>query len=216
MKRPNGFLVLVAATLLGSLLVGHLAAQAPRAPAPQSGGAVALVDVNMIFNHHPRFKMAMEEMRTDVERAEASVQEERRAVQQLAEKLEKYKGTRDYRDIEQEIADRQTRLTIQVRRQQREFLEREARIYHNTYREIWQAVDYICRQYNIAVVLRFNRETADTSKPEEVLRDINKPVVWHRENLDITDSVLAEIVRDGPAPASPPVGHNPFQRPGPR
>jgi len=215
-KRPNGFLVLVAATLLGSLLVGHLAAQAPRAPAPQSGGAIALVDVNMIFNNHQRFKMQMEEMRTDVERAEATVQKERQAIQRLGEQLEQYQGTRDYRAMEQDIAERQTKLAIQVRRQQREFLEREARIYHNTYKEIWQAVDYFCRNQNIAMVLRFNRDPADTSKPEEVLRDINKPVVWHRNGLDITDRILADINRDqhrvGQPPSDSPAGRGPFQR----
>ncbi len=218
MKRPHWYLVLPAAALLAGLLVDRVAAQSPPAPAaPPAAGAVALVDVNHIFKNHQRFNLQMEEMRTDVERAEASVQQERQAIQQLAEQLEQYKGTRDYRAMEQDIADRQAKLAVRVRMQQREFLEREARIYHNAYKEIWSAVDYLCRSQNIAMVLRFNGDVADTTKPEEVLRDIQKPVVWYRSGLDITDRVLAEINRDtrpagGPQPGHSPVGHTPFGR----
>lgn len=214
MKRPNPYLVLAAASLFVGLLAGPVVAQAP---AVSSAGAVALVDVNHIFKEHHRFKMQMDEMRTEVERAEASVQQERTAIQKLAEQLEQYKGTRDYRAMEEDIADRQAKLAVRVRMQQREFLENEARIYHNTYKEIWQAVDYVCRNQNIAMVLRFNGDVADTSKPEEVLRDIQKPVVWYRSGLDITDRVLSEINRDvrpagGSQPATAPIGQTPFQR----
>ncbi len=217
MKRPNPYLVLAAALLVFGPLAGAVVAQGPSAPTASGVGAVALVDVNHIFKEHQRFKMQMDEMRTEVERAEASVQQERAAIQKLAEQLEQYKGTRDYRAMEEDIADRQAKLAVKVRMQQREFLENEARIYHNTYKEIWQAVDYVCRNQNIAMVLRFNGDVADTTKPEEVLRDIQKPVVWYRSGLDITDRVLAELNRDarpagGHQPTTSPIGQTPFRR----
>jgi Skp family chaperone for outer membrane proteins len=205
----------VAATLLGGLVTVYAAAQNPQPPAVPTGGAIGLLDVNYIFKNHQRFKLQMEEMRTDVERAEATVQKDREAIQKLAEELERYKGTRDYRAMEQDIADRQAKLAVQVRMQQREFLEREARIYHNTYKEIWQAVDYYCRNQNLAMVLRFNGDPADATKPEEVLRDINKPVVWYRNGMDITGSILADLNRDQQRvgqPATPGPARSPFQR----
>lgn len=215
MRRPNWYLVIVAATLLGSLVTVYATAQNPQPPAVPTGGAIGLLDVNYIFKNHHRFKLQMEEMRGDVEKAEATVQKEREAIQRLAEQLEQYKGTRDYKAMEQEIADRQAKLAVQVRMQQREFLEREARIYHNTYKEIWQAVDYYCRNQNLAMVLRFNGDPADTTKPEEVLRDINKPVVWYRNGMDITGNILADLNRDQPRvgqPAAPGPARSPFQR----
>ncbi len=215
MKRPNWYL-LIAAAALGFGLAGTAAAQGPPASATPTAGAVGLLDVNFIFKHHHRFKMHMEEMRGDVERAEAAVQKEREAIQRLVEQLERYKGTRDYKAMEQEIAGRQAQLAVQVRMQQREFLEREAKIYHNTYREIWREVDRYCQTHNLALVLRFNGDPADTTKPEEVLRDINKPVVWHRNGLDITGHILAALNRDQPRvgtqPAAPGGAPNPFQR----
>lgn len=214
-RRPNWYLLILAGTLVCSLVASHAAAQAPQSPAGPAGGAIGLLDVNYIFKNHHRFKQQMEEMRGDVERAEATVQKEREAIQRLAEQLEQYKGTRDYRAMEQDIADRQAKLAVQVRMQQREFLEREARIYHNTYKEIWQAVDYYCRSNNLAMVLRFNGDPADTTKPEEVLRDINKPVVWYRENMDITGHILSDINRDQQRvgqPATPGSARGPFQR----
>ena len=221
MKRPNWYLVIAAATLCCGLLAGPAVAQAPpasQAPAVPTAGAVGLLDVNFIFKNHHRFKLQMEEMRADVERAEAAVQKEREAIQRLGEQLEQYKGTRDYKAMEQEIGDRQARLAVQVRMQQRDFLEREAKIYHNTYKEIWQEVDYYCRSQNLAMVLRFNGDPADPTKPEEVLRDINKPVVWYRNGLDITGDILAALNRDQHRVGTqPPAGtsgaaQNPFKR----
>ncbi len=214
MKRPKRYLVPVAAMLFVSLLVGYVTAQAPPTSGVPTAGAIALLDVNHIFKHHHRFKMEMERMRADVEAAEAAVQKDREAIQRLAEQLER--NNPNYKAIEQDIADRQARLAVSVRRQQRDFLEQEARIYHNTYIEIWQEVNHICRNQNIAMVLRFNRDVADTTKPEEVLRDIQKPVVWHRNGLDITDSVLAGLNRNpqrvGEQPMNPGSVRGPFQR----
>ncbi len=215
MRRPNWYLLILAGTLVCSLITSHAAAQAPQKPAGPTGGAIGLLDVNYIFKNHHRFKLQMEEMRGDVERAEATVQKEREAIQRLAEQLEQYRGTRDYRAMEQDIADRQAKLAVQVRMQQREFLEREARIYHNTYKEISQAVDYYCRSHNLAMVLRFSGDPADTTRPEEVLRDINKPVVWYREGMDITGHILADINRDQQRvgqPVTPGSTQSPFQR----
>ncbi len=215
-KRPNPRLVLAAfAAASYGLMAVLAAAQPPQGQPMPTGGGIALLDVNFIFKNHHRFKMQMEEMRADVERAEATVQKEREAIQRLAEQLDQYKGTRDFRAMEQEIADRQARLAVQVRMQQRDFLEREAKIYHNTYKEIWQAVDFYCRNHNLAMVIRFNGDPADTTKPEEVLRDINKPVVWHQNGLDITGEILADLNRDQPrvgTPAAPGPARVPFQR----
>jgi Skp family chaperone for outer membrane proteins len=184
-----------AAIALSLSFFGCLAmAQGPVAPpAGQNlaGPRLALLDVSRIFKNHARFKGMMEDMKADVERAEAQVKTERETITKLAERLQEFrKGTPDYNQMETELAKRQADLSVQVQLQKNEFLRREAKIYNAVYQEIWQATDYFAKQHRIDMVLRFNSEPVDAERPDSVLTFINKPVVWYDGGLDITDAIL--------------------------
>lgn len=79
------------------------------------------------------------------------------------------------------------------------FLKKEAGIYEAQYRIV---TDEIARQANkkgIALVLRTNETAAGEEgdpqerKPEQVLRMLNKPVLFQREDLDLTNAVIAAL-----------------------
>ena len=193
--------VLAIAVLSSSVFVSNVAAQAPARPA--TGPSVALLDVSYIFKNHARFKGQMEDMKADVERAEAQVKKERETIIKLAEDLQRFrKGTPDYKALEEELAKRQADLSVQVQLQKNEFLQREAKIYHNVYQEILQVTDYYCKQNTVDMVLRFNGDPVDIDRPDSVLSFINKPVVWYQKNLDITPTILAELNRTTINPAA--------------
>jgi Skp family chaperone for outer membrane proteins len=196
------------AVLAAVLSLSYFSALAEaQGPAAQSmaGPRLALLDVSRIFKSHQRFKGMMDDMKADVERAEAHVKSERETIGKLAERLQEFhKGTTDYNDMEKELAKRQADLAVQVQLQKNEFLQREATIYHNVYQEILQATDYFCKQNRIDMVLRFNGEAVDVNRPDSVLAFINKPVVWYDRGLDITDQILQELNRTAinPGPAN--------------
>ncbi len=170
---------------------------------PVAGPRLALIDVTHIFKNHIRFKGMMGDMKDDVKKAESWVKGERIAVGKLAERLQEFnKGTPDYKAMEEEVARRQADLSVKVQLQRNDFLQREAKIYYNVYQEIWQATDYFARQHNIDMVLRFNGRQIDSARPDEVLSDINKQVVWYDRGLDITDAILAELNRTAINPAA--------------
>jgi Skp family chaperone for outer membrane proteins len=77
----------------------------------------------------------------------------------------------------------------------KEFLEREAKVYYQTYLEVVDAVKYYAKRQNIGLVLRFNGEPVDPNRRDDVLREINKPVVV-QDQIDITPDVLALLNRD--------------------
>lgn len=201
MKKSHRLAVLAAAVLSLSYLISVALAQAPaRAGAAPS---MALLDVSYIFKNHARFKGMMEDMKADVERAEAQVKTDREAIGKLAERLQEFrKGTPDYKQMEEELAKRQADLAVRVNLQKNEFLQREATIYHNVYQEILQATDYYAKQNNIDMVLRFNGDPVDVQRPDSVLTHINRPVVWYQKNLDITPAILQELNRTAINPAS--------------
>lgn len=215
--KKSLFGAILAAIVLSVTFASSLAnAQAP-AGQPASGPRMALLDVSRIFKNHQRFKGMMEDMKADVERAEAQVKSEKEAISKMAERLPEFrKGTQEYKQMEEDLARRQADLAVQVNLQKNEFLQREAKIYHNVYQEIWQATDYFCKQNRIDMVLRFNGEPVDIERPDSVLTFINKPVVWYDRGLDITDSILQEVNRmavnprpaDNRGPARPGVQFN--------
>jgi len=168
----------------------------PGGAQPVAGPRLALIDVTHIFKNHIRFKGMIGDMKDDVKKAENWARGERIAIGKLAERLQEFnQGTPDYKALEEEVARRQADLSVKVQLQRNEFLQREAKIYYNVYQEIWQATDYFSRQHNIDMVLRFNGGQVDPAKPDEVLSDINKQVVWHNRGLDITDAILTELNR---------------------
>jgi Skp family chaperone for outer membrane proteins len=207
--------VLVAALLSLSYLSFQAAAQAPVSPGGQQmvGVRLALLDVSRIFKNHARFKGMMQDMKADVERAEAQVKSDREAIGKLAERLQEFrKGTQDYQQLEEELAKRQADLAVRVQIQKSQFLQNEAKIYNNVYQEILQATDYFCKQHRIDIVVRYSSEGVDADRPDSVLSFINKPVVWNDPGLDITDAILTELNRTAINPTA--AGRAPPARPG--
>ncbi len=171
--------------------------------APRSS-SVALLNVAYLFDNHPRLKQMRDEMKADVERADAAVKAEQENIKRLAEKLEQYRGTPEFKAIEEEVAKRSNDLKLQIALQRKEFMLREARMYHQTYQEIADEVKYYCEQNGIDVVLRFNADKVDLENPESVLIHVNKPVVYYATERDITGIVLTTIYRRyGIDPANP-------------
>lgn len=183
----------------------------PQAPGVSASGAIALLDVTYVFKNHARFKALMAELQADVDAAEASVKKDQGNLKALAERLEGYRaGTPEYKQLEEELAKRQSDMAVQVQLQKKDFLQREAKIYHNVYQELMQEVDYYAANNGIALVMRFNGDTVDASKPEDVLRDINKPIVWYPKDRDITPFILQRVNR----PEANPVNRGAAQRTG--
>jgi len=215
--------VLLSFSLIGSQAVAQgVPARQPVAMQPGSAPNIALLDVSYIFKNHPRFKAMMEEMKSDVEQAETNVNKERDTLRKLVEQLDTFrKGSPDYKAMEEEIARKEADLTVKVQLQRKDFLQREARIYHTVYQEISQEVDYYCANKGIDMVLRFNGDPVDVDKPDSVLSYINKPVVWYDKSRDITPIILDALIKRGGAPAAgnqlgrPPVrpsAGNPFNK----
>lgn len=190
---------------------GHGASQADaQQPGVRAQGPtnVALVDVNYIFKKHARFKLLMEEMKGDVDRAQAEFKRQAEAINKDAENLANFRpGTPDYRAAEEEVVNRKSKLQGQMALQKKEFLQREAKIYYNVYQEIIQEVQYYCQANNIGLVLSFNGDPINPDNPDDVLRGINNKTVYYSKELDITGFILKRV--GAPAAPAGPVGFRP-------
>ena len=199
MKNSHRWAILAVVVSLG-YLISLAVAQNPMGGAPgqpTAGPRLALIDVTRIVKNHERFKQQMAEMKRDVQAAEDKIQKERDDIKRQATEVlpALNKGSQQYQTLEEQLANRQAQLAVEMNRMKNDFLQREATIYYNVYQEILQATGYFCKQNRIDMVLRFNGDPVDVQHPDSVLAFITKPVVWYDPGLDITDVILQDVNR---------------------
>jgi Skp family chaperone for outer membrane proteins len=174
----------------------------PRATAPASavpaGTRVAVIDINFIFKKHVRFKQTMDSIKQEIEDFEGVLREERNRITTKTEQLQALPtGSPGYKQLEEEVAAMHTALGLKTGRKRKEILEREAKVYYNSYKNIEQHVRQFADRYGIDLVMRFNSEPMDATKRESVLQGINRAVVYQR-NLNITNQIIEILNRQTP------------------
>jgi ribosomal protein L12E/L44/L45/RPP1/RPP2 len=75
---------------------------------------------------------------------------------------------------------------------QKNVAEQEAKVYYNTYNQIYKQVEIFADSYGIGLVLRHNNVQMDPQKRDTVLQGVNRAIVFQR-NLDITEEVIKRV-----------------------
>jgi len=173
-------------------------AQAQRGPASGPMPTVGIVDISYIFKNHARFQQQMESMKQDAEATKNQIMKEKERITKEMERLKDYKqGTAEYNKLEEDITHMQADFNAKAALQQKDFLERESRVYIAVYKEVADAVNLVSRQRGMTLVLRFNGDPVEPGNRESVLREINKPIVHYTREADITPDVISEVNRGG-------------------
>jgi len=185
-----------------------------QAQAPNPAGAnaakfgIAVVDISYIFKKHERFRATMESMKKEMENIEAELKADREKIAQSEAQRNAFTvGSAEHKRADEEVARMMAEFNLKMGRLRKDFLEREAKVYYQTYVEVVEAVNYYAQRQNIGLVLRFNGEPVDPNQREGVLREINKTVVVQNQ-IDITPDVLALLNRDQQR-TTPPAGSQP-------
>jgi Skp family chaperone for outer membrane proteins len=202
-KKFHLLATFVAAGLIGSGMAINSPVQA-QVPGVQPHATVAILDLTYIFKNHARFQAMTDAMRLEVEAAEKNLSVERDGLQNLAKTIEQYKrGTEEYKRIEEELIKRQNDLQLKVNLQKKTFLEQEAKIYYTIYQEVLDHVRYYADQNGISLVMRFNGDPIDRNDPQEVLKELNKSVIYYHRSIDITPIILEKLNPTGRPPVGP-------------
>jgi Skp family chaperone for outer membrane proteins len=189
--------VFVVAAVAALSTIGFLHAQAPNAAgANASKYSIAVVDISYIFKNHAKFRTTMENMKKEMDGIEAELKADREKIAQNEQQRNTFNaGSAEYKKLDEEVARQMADFNLKMGRLRKDFLEREAKVYYQTYLEVCDAVKYYAKRQNIGLVLRFNGEPVDPNKRDDVLREINKPVVV-QDQIDITPDVLVLLNRD--------------------
>jgi Skp family chaperone for outer membrane proteins len=193
---------LVIGTLVAAVALSMVASANAQAVNPASANAskynIAVVDISYIFKNHKRFKTAMDSMKKEMEGIEGELKGDREKIAALEQERNTFgAGTAEYKQRDEEVARQMAEFNLKMGKLRKDFLEREAKVYYQTYLEVVDAVKYYAKRQQIGLVLRFNGESVDPNRRDDVLREINKPVVV-QDQIDITPDILALLNRDQP------------------
>ncbi len=184
----------MAALVTAAAFCGQASAQNAAGANAQKFG-VAVIDINYIFKNHAKFKASMDAMKSDFQQVESSVKGQQQKLAQLQEQKKQYQpGAPELNQIDEQLIKMQANLQVQVTKKRKELVEREAKIYYETYQQVDQAITYYAERQGLGIVFRFNGEDADPNNRESILRSINKAVHFQNK-IDITPDVLALLNR---------------------
>jgi len=192
------------ATLVATLLVVGSSTQYAAA---QGGHKIAVVDVSVVFKQNAKFNAQMEDFKKRVEAAEAGLKKRFEELQAQAGVLKDMAPAhKEYRERENALARGKADLQINTAQIKKDFLEQEGHVYFDVYRELDLAVKQVAERNGIALVLRYASDPVDDPKDRnEILRGINKPIVYVHPSLDITPSVMQVLNGGVPVPPTSPV-----------
>ena len=161
-----------------------------------SPGLVTVLDVAKVFENHPVFKANMDKLKGEVQ---AFQQKVRAQVTDLTKKrqqlTQKYKiGTPEFKKEEEALAREEAELKVKTGQTEREYMDKEARLYYDTYIEVQQIVANFARANNISLVLRFDSTEIDKTNRASVSSGVNRFIVY-QEKLDLTGLIINEVAK---------------------
>lgn len=169
--------------------------------AQDNAGIVAVLDVAKVFDVNLDFQNKMKAIQSEAEQVKSQIENKQNAIRNDAAKLQEYEpGSPDFNRLEANLEQRQTALRTEARQAEQDLLNREARIYYDTYMKMQNVVASLAQEYGISLVLRFESEPIDPNSRPEVIQGVNRAVVYHHR-LDLTKAV---IERMGPRVAENP------------
>ena len=182
---------ILSACLLSTIIAAGVNAQGGGSP-----GLVTVLDVAKVFENHPVFKAKMDSLKTEVQ---AFQQKVRAQVTDLTKKrqqlTQQYKiGTSEFKKEEEQLAREEAELKVKTGQTERDYMDKEARLYYETYVEVQNIVANFSRANNISLVLRFDSNDIDKTNRAAVSQGVNRFIVY-QEKLDLTQLIINEVAK---------------------
>ena len=162
---------------------------------PAEGGSqnVVLLDIGKVFKAHAKFNAGMESMQREVAAFRAEIEQDQSQIQTMAEELRGLNSDDPKaKQLEATLTKMTADLQVKYQLKNKDFIEREAKLYYATYMHISLTVTTFCDANGISLVLRHSSEEVDPNSRESVMQTINNPVVFEHRR-DITDYVVRQV-----------------------
>jgi Skp family chaperone for outer membrane proteins len=178
------------ATVVASLAALCLVAAPAVAQTKPADPGVRVIDIERAFKQHQRYNAEIEQLKELAKSMEAETNKEKQSIIDMEKDLPNLAaGSSERKALEEQILRRKTDLAARTRIKQQELLEKEAKVYYFTYKEIQDEVAEYCRQTGVSLVLQYSSDKVDPNNRMSIMKAMGNPVV-HHSGIDITDSIL--------------------------
>ncbi len=165
----------------------------------QESGIVAILDVAAVFQRNLEFKTRMAEIKKEATALKEQITAQQKTIQANAQAISALPNGADRYEQEAQLEQTQTQLKTFARQQETDLLNREAQIYYVTYQKLQSVVKAVAEANGIVLVLRFDSSPVDGNNRPEVIKAVNRSVVYNSQ-LDLTTLVAGQMgpqVADG-------------------
>ena len=184
--------LLVAGLVPSALVRGDGTAQADASP-----HRIALIDMARVFKNYKKFEAMRDELKGELTKSEEKFKAMAEMIKKEQAELKSYKeGTEEYSRVEKTLLTHTTQAEAYRKSQQRDLIRKEAQIYKTIYLEVSDAVEKYATYYHYTLVLRFSADELNGQEnPEDVMRGLNRQVVYYRPSDDITNAICEFLNR---------------------
>jgi Skp family chaperone for outer membrane proteins len=183
----TGFLCLAG----GTYFFGTSWAQEKKLAADDAPHRVGLIDIGFVFEHYEKVKYLNEEITVEMKDAQAKFTAKAKRGQDMQEQIKEFnEGSPDYTTLENKIIKLAAELETEKKMLNAEFQKKRAKMIHQVYLEVYDAVEKFCNHHKFTVIIRFSRADLSSTDPNRVNQLMNQIVVYHRKRDDLTDGVL--------------------------
>jgi Skp family chaperone for outer membrane proteins len=196
--------------LMGMCVAQSTFGQAPQAQpaAPKAGpSSIALVDVGYILKNHPTMDSSMKALQGEMQKAQEDIESRRKSLLSETENVAKSfnQDSPEFKQKQEFLISQESKLRVDFMGKEKEFAEKQAGVIYQSYQQINQAISVVAKHYNYDLILRYSREQNEMNpkEPKTVNFGIQRDVLFHNPQVDVTDlvmSVLGSSVGAAPAP----------------
>ena len=167
---------------------------------------IGLVDMARVFREYDKFN----DMRAELDTEWQASLEEVKAIAGKAKKVQEElalvkKGSPAFIEREAEIASLSSQFETKQKLNQVNFRRKHAEMFEAIYIDARDVIKLYAEHFKYTMIMRFNSEALDEENPEKIASSINKLVVYHRPQDDITDAVIEYLNRKyAPSRKAPP------------
>jgi Skp family chaperone for outer membrane proteins len=182
----TGLLCLAGGSYLLNTTIG-----APKEAAEEVQHRVGLIDIGYIFENYQKLKYLDEELKAEAKEEQAKLTALQKKGQVLVEEMKEFsEGSAEHSARESKLTKLSAEFETQNKVLGKEFQRKKAKMVHEVYLEVHDAVEKFCNHHKFTVIIRFTRTDLSSTDPAKVQQLMTQPVVYHRKRDDLTDGVL--------------------------
>jgi Skp family chaperone for outer membrane proteins len=178
-------------------LMSHAAA-APKgaedktaAPKP---AIVGVLNVDRIWDNYKKYLDEVASVQRQVAELDEEIKRESKALVEISEQFKlQPNGSEAQLQLQLKYNQQSLALNTRVNLKRQEFSRRMAELWHDHYQEIERVAEQVAKQRKFDLILKMNAADMKRDDQQSVLTVVNRIVVYRRDELDITDDVLARL-----------------------